>query len=128
MKRLHFILVFLLLSSAVSAYDAKIDGIYYYFNNEEKTATVTYQQEGWYTYSSDYSGNITIPNEVVWKKVTYKVVNIGAHAFDNSKRLISVAIPNNITSIGMYAFQSCDKLSISFETSTSIIKSFSSLI
>jgi len=49
---------------AASAYDAKIDGIYYNFSGNN--AIVTYQRynDSYHIYSSDYSGAVVIPSSV----------------------------------------------------------------
>ena len=87
-----------------SAYDAQIDGIYYYFNHDEKTATVTFQI--WYdggVTESDYSDDVNIPASVNYNGVEYSVTRIGVSAFRGSK-VTSVTIPNSVTSIDDRAF------------------------
>ena len=46
MKKILFLLLTALLPAVAGAYDAKIDGIYYNFNKDAKTATVTYYYNG----------------------------------------------------------------------------------
>ena len=56
----------------------------------------------------DYSGDIVIPNQVVFNGIAYSVTSIGEYAFGYAKTAfssISVTIPNTITSIGGGAFQ-----------------------
>ena len=62
----------------------------------------------------NYSGAITIPEEVNG----YKVTSISSDAFYNCSSLTSVSIPEGVTSIGFYAFYNCSSL-----TSISIPKS-----
>ncbi len=90
------------------AYDAKIDGIYYYLYGN---ATVTYRSSNSDNsiYSSDYSGNIVIPQLVSYRQ-TYKVTSIGYHAFDGCTGLTSIEIPSSVTSIGDEAFSGCTGL------------------
>lgn len=68
MKRRLLIILFFLLPVVASAYDAKIDGIYYNLNAEEKTAEVVcakYERDentGSVSVYSDYAGKVNIPN------------------------------------------------------------------
>ena len=87
--------VFFSISS--SAYDVKVDGIYYDISGT--TATVT--QVG------DYSGDIVIPESITYNNSKYPVTSIGEMAFWCCSSLTSVTIPNSVTSIGNYAFSGC---------------------
>lgn len=50
------------------------------------------------------------------------VVSVGAHAFDNCRELLSLAIPNTVRATGEYAFANCTKLTaISFGNSLTTI-------
>ena len=98
------LLFFMLFSSLGSmAYDAKIDGIYYNLNMEEKTAAVTYETSSY----NSYSGDVVIPVTVAYDNVTYSVMSIGDDAFYKCSGLTSVTIPNRVTSIGNRAFCGC---------------------
>ena len=81
------------------AYDAEIDGIYYIFTSDS-TATVTYQSYINYSYVSDYSGSIVIPESVTYNGKTYSVTSISNAAFSGCTELTFVTIPNSVTSIG----------------------------
>ena len=102
------LLLALLLPATATAYDFMVNGIYY--NRSGNKAQVTYKSYVNDTYSSDYSGNITIPSTVTYGGITYNVVAIGYRAFSNCSGLISVTIPNSVTSIGNYAFYYCSGL------------------
>ncbi|MBQ8722232.1 MAG: leucine-rich repeat protein [Paludibacteraceae bacterium] len=104
MKKIYFLLIALLCSATMSfAYETEIDGIYYNLNSENKTAEVTY------TYDSKYSGNITIPEKVIYG-VEYNVTSIGYNAFSFCSSLTSVSIPNSVIEIGRDAFSYCSSL------------------
>ena len=109
MKRTLFILTalfgLLLSSSPALAYDCEVDGIYYNLNKTDKTASVT---KG--IYSGIYSGNIIIPETIIYGFRAYSVTSIGEDAFRYSWGLTSVTIPNSVTSIGEGAFYGCSGL------------------
>lgn len=96
----------MLVSAApVSAYDFAVDGIYYnVVSLPDLTCAVT---EG----DMDYSGDITIPEQVTYNGRTLTVTSIGEKAFLGCTGLTSVSIPNSVTSIGGYgAFRGCTGL------------------
>lgn len=51
-----------------------------------------------------------IPETIQINGETYRVIGIGAKAFYNNKRLVSVVIPDTVTQIGNNAFAGCTKL------------------
>ena len=107
MKKLFVFLFSLILSvvfsTSASAYDVKIDGIYYNLISKAKTAEVTYGGEA-------YSGEVVIPNSITSEGQEYTVASIGSCAFRSCSGLTSVTIPNSVTSIGVEAFRSCSGL------------------
>ena len=105
MKKIIICILATLLPIVASAYDAKIDGIYYNFSGTE--ATVTYDESKW---SGSYTGDVTIPENVTYNGVTYNVTTIGYRAFQGCSNLTSVTIPNSVTTIDRYAFQGCSGL------------------
>ncbi len=100
---LKFLCLCMCLFSCIKAfsYNALIDGIYYNFNGDE--AEVTYENTSY----SSYTGNIVIPESVVFNAKTYSVTSIGNRAFYYCSGLTSVNIPNSVTSIGTSAFSNC---------------------
>lgn len=122
-------------SQEISSYDCKIDGINYNLNKDDRTAIVTYSLRmvnhstgmgilDTYTYISTYSGNVAIPETIIYENVTYKVVGIDHHAFVDCKNLNQVEIPNSIIDIGYNAFYGCIGLtSISIPSSVETISS-----
>ena len=103
-------MIFLAFSMLSLAYDFEVDGIYYDKNSDGNTVTVTYKAEQWGFYTSDYKGDIIIPQNVLYDAVQYQVESIGDHAFYNCTELTSVTIPNSVTSIGNSAFYYCSGL------------------
>ena len=104
MKKLFVFLFSLILSvvfsTSASAYDVKIDGIYYNIISEGKTAEVT-------SGIVKYSGEVVIPSSITSKGKEYPVTSIGSSAFDGCSALTSITIPNSVTSIGEGAFSYC---------------------
>ena len=89
--KLLFLLASLLLPLAASAYDACINGIYYNIVKKANLAEVTYGDNA-------YSGNVVIPETVVYDGTTCYVKNIGERAFSNCE-LNSLTIPASIDSV-----------------------------
>ena len=107
MKQLIVFLFSLILSvvfsTSASAYDVKIDGIYYNLISKGKTAEVTSGEV-------KYSGEVVIPSSITYKGKEYTVTSIGNEAFSQCSGLTSVTIPNSVTSIDYYAFSGCSGL------------------
>ncbi len=97
--------LFTIFGMRASAYDAYVDGIYYNLNQTDKTASVTYGDSG-----NSYSGEIIIPESVVYEGITYSVTSIGDETFYRRSGLTSIKIPNSVTSIGRFAFGDCSGL------------------
>ena len=77
----------------------EIDGVFYILN-DNNTATVTYKNDN----KASYKGNVVVPETVTYLGKTYEVTHIGKTAFEDSQELLSVKLPNNVTSIGDGAF------------------------
>lgn len=118
MKKNIFILLALIMPMFSYAYDAEVNGIYYYLDKVKKTATVTYSNK----YNTDYSGIVVIPKEIAYENTKYRVIAIYNETFSGCIMLTSVTIPESVTSIGYSAFYGCSKL-----TSISIPKSVTSV-
>ena len=111
------ILLTLLMSMAgikAYAYDIAVENadgvtIYYNYYNEGKELQVTFLSSEIFYQKNAYVGNVVIPEEVTYMNRTRKVTSIGSDAFKYSS-LTSVTIPNSVTSIGSYAFESCYSL------------------
>lgn len=53
------------------------------------------------------TGNLVIPDSVIYQGVSYPVVSIGDFAFQQCGGLTSVTIPSTVNSIGNWSFSSC---------------------
>lgn len=78
--------------------------IYYYWTNNHTELEVSYRGSHYDDYSNEYTGNIVIPESVVYEGNTYPVTRIGFHAFQYCSGLASITIPNSVSSIGDDAF------------------------
>jgi len=85
---------------------ANNEGVDIYYNVIDNTNTVEVSSNFY-----KYSGTIIIPSSVINNSITYDVVRIGMFAFVYSLGLISIKIPNSVTSIYSAAFALCRNLS-----------------
>ncbi len=114
--------VLLMLPLKLSAYDFKVDGLFYYINGDGKTVTLT-DETGLYPKYPNLTGSLTIPSSVTYNGTTYSVTCIDGYAFRGCIGLTSVTIPNSVTSIGDRAFDGCDGLTsiTSFPTTPPVV-------
>ncbi len=116
--------------SVIDSIDIVVDTIYFdsedffvdtlyinrllYYNLKEDGAEVTYVSSRTITagtiYTSDYYGDIVIPDSLLWRGKTYPVTGISHHAFYDCAELTSVSIPGTVRSIGELAFFQCGML------------------
>ena len=104
MKKLLFLLVALLTSVGIWAFNFEVDGINYSVVSEENHTV-------WVTgYNSSFNGDLILNGTVIYNDVTYNVVSIYNSAFYNCSSLTSVGDLSACTSIGSVAFQNCTNL------------------
>ena len=103
MKKLLSLFILMLSPMWASADVVEIDGIYYDLSSYNKTAEVTSKP-------NKYSGDVVIPDTVVYNEVTYVVTSIGKEAFLDCGDLVSVTIPNTVIAILDHAFTGCKSL------------------
>lgn len=60
--------------------------------------------------TSKTTKNVTVPAQIYVQGITYKVISIGAKAFNNNKKLTKVTIGTNIVKINRNAFFNCKNL------------------
>ena len=96
------LLSFALLLTAMTA-AAQTSEFYYIYDDDAKTATVTYKH-GKDSDGGSYSGDVVIPAKA---PNGYDVKYISEHAFINSHGITSLTIPATIDSIGSEPFNGC---------------------
>lgn len=106
-----FTVLLLLCTTVATAHDFVVGGIYYnILSEEDKTVEVTFKGNSSSYYSNEYTGNVVIPESVIYNNVTYSVTAIGRFAFASCTGLASVTIGNSVTNFGESAFEGCSAL------------------
>ena len=90
----------------------RIGDLYYYLNDEDDYAEVTYQyelSEDNYAFLPEKT-KLVIPSEVTYNEKTYDVRYINSGAFRNCDKIYSVEIPGSVLIVGSSAFNGCKNL------------------
>ena len=95
----------------------KVDGIYYSVDSYDDYGCQVAKNSS----RNNYSGDIVIPDTVVYNNMTYVVTGIGEEAFYNCDKLRSLVIPNTVTTIGNGAFWGSSITSIELPNSVTTI-------
>ena len=106
------------------AYDIKVENakgvvIYYNYINDRTELEVTTGDN-----YAGYSGSVVIPEEVTYMNITRKVTRIGAGAFDFCVDLVSITMPNSVTTIGEQSFGGCGFTSVTIPNSVLSIEGY----
>lgn len=99
MKHLLILFVALASISTSSAQTVQVGSVNYFLSGSKATVM-----------KGNYNGAIAIPGEISHEGRTYQVEAIAYGAFENSKELMSVILPNSIKVIGGRAFENCPVL------------------
>ncbi|MBR5060905.1 MAG: leucine-rich repeat protein [Prevotella sp.] len=91
----------------IAVKDANSVTIYYNYYNEGTELEVTNDDIS----QMPYTGNVVIPEEVMYDNQTLKVTSIGDRAFYNCFGLTSITIPKSMRAIGEDAFKGCGNIS-----------------
>ena len=115
MKKLSLLLLILLLPLVAKAHDFEVENaqgvmIYYVWINNSTELEVSFRGNYYGDNNNEYSGEVIIPESVVFSGNTYSVTSIGKQAFYGCSGLTSIEIPNSVTSIGEQAFYGCSGL------------------
>ena len=119
MKHIYYTYLLTILMSMVGArgfaHDIEVansDGktIYYKYNTDGTSVSVTYQGTSCSSYPNEYSGDIVIPETVTYGGKTFSVTCIDQVTFADCSNLTSVTVGNRVTSIGSSAFSGCSSL------------------
>ena len=108
MKKTFSLLLFIFCSLFLCAEKFEYNEIFYNTINDS-TAEVHFQT--WWGFSGYQHDTIAIPPTVDYNGRTYRVVGIVQSAFFDFTSLITVSIPNTVTTIGISAFANCTNLS-----------------
>ena len=112
MKKFFALFSVLAWVTAVYAYNFQVGDLYYNIisssaGNEQVEVTYQYWES-----SNNYAGvtKVSVPEEVTYNDVTYKVTRIGNGAFYRCTSLVSIVIPTGVTTISSTAFRDCISL------------------
>ena len=109
MRKLFSIIMALLATTCLWAYDFQSGDLYYNITSDT-TVEVTSQSTSFPYNEGVTFTTVTIPETVTSNGTTYSITSIGDYAFRECPSLTNITIPNSVTSIGTYAFHSSTSL------------------
>lgn len=80
-----------------------IDGLKYIVDIQKNTAKLM---------PNNYSGDLVIPKQILYKNEKYTVIEIAKRCFENCKYLSEIHLPNTISSLPLYCFYGCSNLKL----------------
>ena len=117
------LLVALLTTLSLHAYDFQSGDLYYKITSDTTVEVTSHMINSPYNYQGLTTA--TIPETVTYKGTTYSVTSIGYGAFEDCSSLISIILPNSLTNIGYEAFRGCSSLtSITLPNSVTTIEDY----
>lgn len=109
-KILHIIFVLLCLTTIKAySYDIEHNGIFYNLNDKYATVTYPNDTEPTKVSPSKYTGNIDIPDSILYEGKKYAVASIGNRAFYNSS-ITHIKLPSCLLTINKECLSMCNKL------------------
>ena len=105
MKKVLLSILLMLLPILANADPVEVDGIWYNLIPKGQVAEVTRNPSG-----ENYTGDVTIPDEIIIDDEVYSVKKIVDCAFSYCNGLSSVIIPNSVESLGDMVFRNCSSL------------------
>lgn len=84
----------------------EVNGIYYRVTDSNAVSVIANVDVAAY-----YTGDVVIPDSVTYEEHTFVVTGIDDNAFSYCYGLLSIVIPNTVTSFGSNAFSGCSSLS-----------------
>ena len=75
----------------------EVDGLYYQTTGANTVKVIERNY-------SNFTGEVAIPETVVYNKINYAVTGIGDHAFSSNKTITSIIVPNTVNFIEASAF------------------------
>ena len=81
--------------------------IWYNFDVDTKTASVTYMGSDMDSYDDEYTGDLVIPSAIAYKGDVYKVTTIEEYAFHECSQLSSVTLGKYMVDLDHNPFSAC---------------------
>ncbi len=86
--------------------------LFYKVDHVNNTATIVQENTNYPNYTTNPSGELTIPSIVSFEAHDYTVTTIGRSAFEGCSGLTAVTLPSTLTTIERSAFRSCNLYAI----------------